>query len=347
MARYVLPTFNLDVGVWRHGTAPPAVPAVRLSGNLSPGEITGAGALESVPMMPGYQVPMFLRVAAGSYIGDGKAAGGADNVEIPFGSGRTYDVVFVDDIACGFANEHRLAVLLGKSPWPTPFPGGGSPPPPPPPAYSWPWHQTITTAGVPNIGLVSTPQTTVALTDQVVMTLVVIAAIPPFGVTWTRGAASGPMTLVGSFAVGGQTAWVYHGMSTVNSGLNSTVIGFPPFYQAQQILYDRCVRGTMPVVPFGTGVNSGGGLPITIPIGGLPGTSPYVLTGAAINVTIAGSGNLTWAGSGVADNASELVAGVLFQLDGMTLVSVNPSPITLTDSAASSLGWLGRGDNFR
>lgn len=137
MARYVLPTFNLDVGIWRHGTSPPGPPALHTDGNMSPGEITGVGALEVMPLMSAAQCPMFLRMPPGTDIRDGKAVAGADNVEVPFGSGRYYDVAFVDDVALGFANEHRFAVLLGRTPWATPFPGGSPGPPPPPAGFTF------------------------------------------------------------------------------------------------------------------------------------------------------------------------------------------------------------------
>ena len=49
-------------------------------------------------------------------------ANGADLVECPSGSGRYYNVTFVDDVAKGFANEYRRAVLIQAPPWPTPTP---------------------------------------------------------------------------------------------------------------------------------------------------------------------------------------------------------------------------------
>jgi len=50
----------------------------------------------------------------------------SDWVQVPAGSGRWYRVMYVDDIALGFPNEHRFASLLKQNgmPWPTPIPSG-------------------------------------------------------------------------------------------------------------------------------------------------------------------------------------------------------------------------------
>lgn len=47
-----------------------------------------------------------------------------DFVQVPAGSGRWYHVVYVDDIAKEFPNEHRYAAIakLDPLPWPTPSP---------------------------------------------------------------------------------------------------------------------------------------------------------------------------------------------------------------------------------
>jgi hypothetical protein len=74
---------------------------------------------------------MWLRLPALTDVRDTKSGGMPDILEVPAGSGRFYTSVWVDDIALGFANEHRFAILAGKSPWPLPFPGGGGGPPPP------------------------------------------------------------------------------------------------------------------------------------------------------------------------------------------------------------------------
>lgn len=128
MANYVLPQFNLQVGIWRHGSSHAAPPDVSSLGNLSPGRTMGLP--NDAPPPSGSQTgTMWLRLPALTDIRDGTAAAGADTVECPLTSGRFYNVTWVDDIGAGFANEHRFAILSKIAPWPTPFPGGGGLPP--------------------------------------------------------------------------------------------------------------------------------------------------------------------------------------------------------------------------
>jgi hypothetical protein len=47
---------------------------------------------------------------------------GSDWAEVPAGSGRFYQVVYVEDIGKGFSNEHRGAMLIPYPPWPIPYP---------------------------------------------------------------------------------------------------------------------------------------------------------------------------------------------------------------------------------
>jgi hypothetical protein len=146
MPTYIIPNFNLVVGIYRHGAGPPAVPAVLTVGNLSPGELNNdAEAVASPPTLG--TGGMWLRLPKATDVRDSAAASGTDVIECPTGSGRVYDVVWVDDIGAGFANEHRFALLAKKSPWPVPFPtGSGGGPPPPPSGYYGP--STTQTGGV-------------------------------------------------------------------------------------------------------------------------------------------------------------------------------------------------------
>jgi len=123
---FLLPTFNLQVNIWRAGNGPPNPPDVATVGNLTPGRrhITPY-ALE--PGGPQVAANMFLLLPRGTDIRDAKAATGDDLVEVPAGSGRFYMCRFVDDVAFGFSNEHRLAQLEGFGPWPVPFPFGNAP----------------------------------------------------------------------------------------------------------------------------------------------------------------------------------------------------------------------------
>lgn len=66
-------------------------------------------------------------------IRDASCNGFSDVVEVPSASGRWYVVMYVDDVAKGFANEYRTANLVKMGPdaiptavnfpyWPTPIP---------------------------------------------------------------------------------------------------------------------------------------------------------------------------------------------------------------------------------
>jgi hypothetical protein len=65
----------------------------------------------------------------GTDVRDIKDPAGADVCEIPANTGRFYDVVWVDDLGLGFPNEHRFAEVIGKIPWPVPFPDSTITPP--------------------------------------------------------------------------------------------------------------------------------------------------------------------------------------------------------------------------
>jgi hypothetical protein len=66
---------------------------------------------------------MELLVEKGTDIRDGSATVRGDTVECPAGTGRFYRVGYVDDVAKGFPNEYRVALLSKRGPsWPTPIP---------------------------------------------------------------------------------------------------------------------------------------------------------------------------------------------------------------------------------
>jgi len=76
---------------------------------------------------------MQLLLPALTDVRSGVVAAVPDFVEVPAGSGRWYQVYAVDDIGKGFANEHRIAVILAVSAlvnptayagivWPVPIP---------------------------------------------------------------------------------------------------------------------------------------------------------------------------------------------------------------------------------
>jgi hypothetical protein len=121
---YVLPAFNLSVGIWRDPHLPPLLPDLVIRGNLSPGEI---GSMHD-PVAVGAGQPlrfvlMWLRCPPLSDLRPFSLTPSADLVEVPLGSGRFYFVFDVDDVGKGFPNEHRFALLAKGGPtWPFPIP---------------------------------------------------------------------------------------------------------------------------------------------------------------------------------------------------------------------------------
>lgn len=112
---FTLPTFNLTVNVWTSADIATA-PTFTCLGNLTPGRRSHfavhpggtAGALASI-ISTG--LAMELLVPALTDLRGAQNAGVVQVLEVPAGSARYYVVWFVDDIAKGFANEHRMALL--------------------------------------------------------------------------------------------------------------------------------------------------------------------------------------------------------------------------------------------
>lgn len=107
-----VPTFNLNVGIWRGiGVYPPVgLPAIATTGNLTPGRRE-----YDVPIVPTFNLvlgmTMYLLLPVGTDVRDKLSAGGPDTLEVPLGSGRYYSVLAVDDTAKGFPNEYRFAII--------------------------------------------------------------------------------------------------------------------------------------------------------------------------------------------------------------------------------------------
>lgn len=116
-----LPAFNVPVNLWNTSSGGPLGPPSHTTmGNLSPGRLTEY----QIVTFNGYQ--MYLRLPAGTDARS-EAQGGSPIAEVPAGTLRFYRIVWVDDIGRGFANEHRLAILVqcgAGSPyhWPLPIP---------------------------------------------------------------------------------------------------------------------------------------------------------------------------------------------------------------------------------
>jgi hypothetical protein len=71
---------------------------------------------------PPFTAGNYFLFPPGTDIRDGSGPSGIDSLECPAGSGRYYYVTNVDDIAKGFANEHRYALVQKYPPWPEPIP---------------------------------------------------------------------------------------------------------------------------------------------------------------------------------------------------------------------------------
>lgn len=117
-----LPTFNLDVNIWRNASGPPAAPDVTVKGNLAWGRrVSSNQGIED----PQGEPFMTLLLPPGTDIRSSRTASGFDWVEAPAGTGRLYKTLGVDDIGKGFSNEHRAAILVATSNfgvWPSPIP---------------------------------------------------------------------------------------------------------------------------------------------------------------------------------------------------------------------------------
>jgi len=129
---FTLPEFNLSVDVW---TGPWLAKVFRISvlGNLAIGKRTAFFSTDWGAGQPAVHALPTLLLPPLTDIRDGSCNGVQDVVEVPSGSGRWYQVLGVDDVGKGFANEHRFAHLskiyeqVNSIPfaglqWPTPIP---------------------------------------------------------------------------------------------------------------------------------------------------------------------------------------------------------------------------------
>jgi hypothetical protein len=127
---FVLPTFNLTCNIWRSQPPTPVLPAdVVALCNFSLGKRISTGAdyipWFNLPAGGGVGISCLIRIMLLPALTDIRGlytAGLPDWVEVPAGSGRFYRCMDVDDMAKGFANEHRLAWVIPQHDLPLPVP---------------------------------------------------------------------------------------------------------------------------------------------------------------------------------------------------------------------------------
>lgn len=123
---YVLPTFNLNVSIWRNANFGVGAADVFSTANLSTARrVSGPAGDDGL-------ITQWIMFPPGTDVRDSYHGGLQDFLEAPTGSSRFYEVIFVDDIGLGFSNEHRFAKIRPVTTWPTPYPIGHGPYPPPP-----------------------------------------------------------------------------------------------------------------------------------------------------------------------------------------------------------------------
>lgn len=117
---FILPTFNLTVFIWRFAADPHTDPPdVVTAGQLRWPGATGL----AINAVPGLEPGMILLLPPSTDIREGNPSiAVSDWVEVPAGTGRLYYPLRVDDVARGFSNQHRFAVLSKILPWPQPTP---------------------------------------------------------------------------------------------------------------------------------------------------------------------------------------------------------------------------------
>jgi len=128
---FSVPTFNLVVNLWRQPRTINLVPDRTFMANLAASRIVQAYAaidvfFTNVPApFAGLLCPKLTDIA-GMWVA---ALAGEDCVEVPAGSGRFYMVLTVEDVAKGFPNEYRHAlicqlnsetILISGNPWGAP-----------------------------------------------------------------------------------------------------------------------------------------------------------------------------------------------------------------------------------
>lgn len=121
---FYVPQMPLLCNVWRFldGRPPVGAPKLTVMCNLAWGRrvavpSTGGTSSLGIPLFT-----MTLLVPAGTDIRDRLFSGTGDTIEVPAGTHRFYEAVYVDDLGKGFSNEHRGVIMLAydRPVWPLP-----------------------------------------------------------------------------------------------------------------------------------------------------------------------------------------------------------------------------------
>lgn len=125
---YRLPIFADLVKIYTNGVSPPAPPRLTVMGNLALGRRTYTGELVTSTATAGVPVVPLL-LPAYTDVRGANSAGGSDLIIVGAAQLKRYNVLWVEDIAEGFLNLHRMAMIRQQ----TPFVLAGGPTPPPGP----------------------------------------------------------------------------------------------------------------------------------------------------------------------------------------------------------------------
>ncbi len=122
-----LPQFPLVAFIWRLGN-----PTTNPPDGTTPAQLHDVVVSRQVSGLPGVNrqlMTRFIYMPKGTDVRPSWTAAEGDTVECPAGTGRYYTVLDVDDVAKGFANEFRVALVgvNGGSAglvtiWPMPIP---------------------------------------------------------------------------------------------------------------------------------------------------------------------------------------------------------------------------------
>jgi len=113
-----VPDFNLTANIWHAVPTPPALPVGAPNIAALPCNLRIMKTADTITSQ-GSQPTAFLSVPAGSDLRVSvgwrsilSPPGNAPIAEVPAGSGRIYQIWSVDDVAKGYPNEYRFAVLV-------------------------------------------------------------------------------------------------------------------------------------------------------------------------------------------------------------------------------------------